>query len=78
MERRYGQEGDESNSNPPYSEPLFPHRNSPAPGESGSLKSSVFEDAHALAHTMGERFVSADCVAFLLGLGLDPLPGGVL
>lgn len=35
-------------------------------------------DAHALAHTMGERFLSEDCIAFARAFGVEPLPGGVL
>ena len=34
-------------------------------------------DAHALAHTMGERFLSEDCTAFVRACGLMELPGGV-
>lgn len=36
-----------------------------------------FKDRHAIAHAMGERFVSEDCKALLIGLGLLELPGGI-
>lgn len=36
------------------------------------------EDAHAIAHSMGERFLSEDCIAFARAFGVEPLPGGVL
>lgn len=35
------------------------------------------KDAHALAHSMAEAFVSDDCTAILRAFGLLDFPGGI-